>query len=330
MRNLTSWILVAAIASIAAAAIASSFLGGDEAAAPGPSPTTETVPQDGQQSEASRGEERELTADERAGIARVLSDVGAYGVLYVSDEDCRVRGYQLPSLETVAGISGRACRFPVLSRTATPLRPALPSTASCHQEAECAPAWKPNGTLTFVRDGEVLRLEALCGNGDPSCERVALSRADLRRALAGFSLPRIREIAWLSNTRVLAVVGIGRGGAERDLVALFEGKRLAARSALRQPGLSLLRVSPSRALVAIRAPSFGRMWLLRPQGRSLNVKPFPPWSPPAPTDIHAIAWSPDERFTAVASRRAVYVFHTGASARGYIGLPLAAADIAWR
>jgi hypothetical protein len=77
----------------------------------------------------------------------------------------------------------------------------------------------------------------------------------------------------------------------------------------------------------VRSTSFARIWLVRASASSFSVRPFPPWAPPAPTDIRAIAWSPDDRWTAVASRRSVYLFRTARGREGYIGLPLVARDL---
>jgi hypothetical protein len=89
----------------------------------------------------------------------------------------------------------------------------------------------------------------------------------------------------------------------------------------------LIRVSPSRKFAAVRSDSRARIWLVRPQRSRLTVRPFPPGSPPAPTDLRAIAWSPDDRWTALATRRAVYVFRTGNAHNGYIGIPVAVRDV---
>lgn len=190
---------------------------------------------------------------ELAAAAPALREAGVSGVLYLSDERCRVRALSLPSLQPQEPSVALACRFPISSRS---------------------------------RPGR----------------------------------------AWLSDTRLVAVVRAGQGHS----VGLFERGRLVARSTLRRPRLALLRVSPRGTWVALREPPFGTIWLLRVRRRSLSLEPFPPWSPPAPTDIRAIAWSPDERFAVVASLSAVYVFRTGAPEEGFVGLPLAVADLDWR
>jgi hypothetical protein len=136
-------------------------------------------------------------------------------------------------------------------------------------------------------------------------------------------------VAWLSDTALVAIIRGERGdGKRRDLVALFDGGRLLDAAPLRRPRLSLLRVSPRRTYVAVQADPTG-IWLLHADGASLSVERFPPWSPPAPTDVKAIAWSPDERWTAVASRTTVYVYPTADGRAGFIGLPITARDLEW-
>jgi hypothetical protein len=131
----------------------------------------------------------------------------------------------------------------------------------------------------------------------------------------------------LSDERLLAIVRTGTPGAGRDVIAVFEGRRLVARARVSDGRLSLIRVSPSRKFAAVRSDSRARIWLVRPQRSRLTVRPFPPGSPPAPTDLRAIAWSPDDRWTALATRRAVYVFRTGNAHNGYIGIPVAVRDV---
>ena len=47
------------------------------------------------------------------------------------------------------------------------------------------------------------------------------------------------------------------------------------------------------------------------------------------TRPHAVAWSPDERWTALAGRSAVYVFRTEESQGLVVEIPLAVRDLAW-
>jgi hypothetical protein len=44
---------------------------------------------------------------------------------------------------------------------------------------------------------------------------------------------------------------------------------------------------------------------------------------------HAIAWSPDERWTAVATRASVYVFRTEETDGTLIRIPITVRDLAW-
>jgi hypothetical protein len=321
-------LVIGAVIAVAVAAITASFVnrGGDEAAPAGTTgPASET-----------RAEERALPEpDDREGgellaASLRLEEEGALGVLSIITEDCAFEALRLPGLVPVTGDPPSGCAFPVSPGEPRPAgHPAFQSAVTpgpaCRKHG-CAYAWKPRGTVTFVRAGEVVERRPGC-EGGVRCQRVLLSRSDLDRALGGESRPRVRELAWLSDERLLAIVRTGRPTSSSDMVVVLDGKRLATPPLLRRNELSLVRVSPSRRFAAVRSTSLARMWLVGTRGASFSVRPFPPWAPPAPTDLRAIAWSPDDRWTAVASRRSVYLFRTGRGDEGYIGLPLVALDV---
>jgi hypothetical protein len=81
----------------------------------------------------------------------------------------------------------------------------------------CAPAWKPDGELTFIRDGDVVT------------SRGEVLVRDLARAgYPWFSSRRpvtIRALAWLTETRLAAILS-GRGPyGTGDLLVFAEGRR---------------------------------------------------------------------------------------------------------
>jgi hypothetical protein len=327
MPRLANVIVVGAVAAIAVAVIASSFLGGDdEPSAPEASSGAVTTQAEVEEPPAAEAADRE-PAELAAASAR-LEEEGIEGTLSVISEDCAFQAYRLPYIVPVNAQPPRGCRFPLSPGEPAPtghpaFQPFVAPGPRCPKG--CAYAWKPSGTVTFVRAGEVVEL--LPGCGEEPCQRVVVTREDLREALAGEARPRVRELAWLSGERLLAIVRTGSAASSSDLLVVLDGKRLAAPPLLRRDELSLVRVSPSRRFAAVRSTSLARIWLVRVRGSSFSVRRFPPWAPPAPTEIRAVAWSPDDRWMALASRRSVYLFRTGRPRDGYIGLPLAARDV---
>ena len=96
----------------------------------------------------------------------------------------------------------------------------------------CAPAWKPrpDGDLTFVRDGSLVELEEPCRWERADCLRVVLSGRtvdrQLRRAWHVSSARfEIRRIRWLRDERLAAVVR-RRARTGADFLAVFSGSRL--------------------------------------------------------------------------------------------------------
>src|SRR5439155_15820813 len=104
-----------------------------------------------------------------------------------------------------------------------------------------APAFKPDGTFTYVRHDQIVewatrcpsrsRLFTLTGDGAIArCPKTLLTLDDL----AGLLLTRpsrITRLAWLSETRLVALAGAlipGLGYAESG--AVVEGRRLVGRT----------------------------------------------------------------------------------------------------
>jgi hypothetical protein len=117
-----------------------------------------------------------------------------------------------------------------------------------------------------------------------------------------------------------------RGIGPITALALFEGQRLV--KAVPYSGARALRLSPRRTFFAVMENG-GRVAVVDSDGRtrldSITI--------PAPNAV-AVAWSPDERWTALASRWSVYLLPTedieAGRAPRTIRLPLAARDLAWR
>jgi hypothetical protein len=83
-----------------------------------------------------------------------------------------------------------------------------------------------------------------------------------------------------------------------------------------------LEVSPQGSFVAARARGRDGLIVFGADGRTVSLPPF--------ADAHSITWSPDERWTAVATKNSVFVFRTNTGEARVRRLPIVARDLAWR
>jgi hypothetical protein len=259
-----------------------------------------------------------------------------------------VRALRLPDLarpepEGHAATGERGCRFATspggsFSVGLAPPRPGASLVAVCAggrvvvgtedgivvgRAPGCAPAWRPNGDLTAVHRGELVDVRASPPLGTATAPpRVLLSRAQLRRAFGppwAFPAPSIREAAWLDNERVAVIVTDAVTG--EDALALFEDGRLVGGPPSPYARLSRLRTSPRGSYVVAQVGSPGGAVVVDRRGE-LFAFPF--------RGARAVAWSPDEVWTAAATSNAIYVWETAERPSRFVRLPIVARDLAWR
>jgi hypothetical protein len=338
MRGTATWLLVGALAALGVAAGADALrsLGGPEGGAS--EPPAETAP------EAEPEPAEDALADARAELRS--AGVPA-GVLTYADEQCRLRSVTLPDLAPHPGSREERCTFGSMVGSefafgGPPPYPYGSLAALCRAEevelrlpnrglfararGSCPMVWRPDGTATFLRAGEVRRF-APCPGDEPGalpvrCSRTLLSRADLTRELGqagwGGAEFRIGEFHWLSNRRLIATVGIG-GGSE--LLVVFAGRRLVSSPRFAYDGLSGLRPSPSGTFVAARIDSPGGLLVVDRRGRPIRL---------AMRHGDALAWSPDERWVAQATAGGIFVFRAGEPSPELLHVPILARDLVWR
>jgi hypothetical protein len=151
-----------------------------------------------------------------------------------------------------------------------------------------------------------------------------LSTGDLRRAVisADASGPLIpKDLAWLSDTRLVTVVGDAGISGYREHLSVINGQ-LIGRVVISEFGEGLrLEASPRG--------SFFTAWygdsLVTIRDRNGDLVTFP-----TIPRVRALTWSPDERWTAVATERSVFVFRTNTGEARVRRLPIVAYDLAWR
>jgi len=256
----------------------------------------------------------------RPKLGDALRAHGASGTLYVVDRRCELHAFVLPALRQVPAPRSGGCTALVSRPTPPPGWSLWPSNARLAAWCDhgrvlvaaatgaalpliggCAPAWRPDGSITYIRRGAVVQF--------PRTGRAqeVLSAAQLRAALGrGW---RAERIAWLGPDR-LALAASDRA---RFVLALLSGKDVVARVAV-EPGVDL-RASPRGTFLATRGASGIRAYDAR-----RRLRPVRDFGTRA-----AVAWSPDERWLAVATPTRV-VLRRGAAA---VVLPLPALDLAW-
>jgi hypothetical protein len=293
-----------------------------------------------------------------------LRAAGVAGTLFITDEDCRLRALSLPRLRWLldSGSEGDECEFTVAPDSRHVVRfgggvawsPNGRTSASCGQNAAlvygrtgqqlyevigyCAPAWKPDGTFTLARGGTLVVFRPPCEEGQRVCEHIILSEADLEPALhrgstpfRSLHAPFIRQAIWLTKTRVALVIQTrvrAQPGSRFDILAIFEGRRLVAEP-LVNSRFDELAVSPSRRYLAAHGSSFRGLSFLDSDGRLLARNPL--------ASGHHVAWSPDDRWTVVATGGSTYLFRTAEleffnsdSRPPAIQIPVHAEDLEWR
>jgi len=251
-----------------------------------------------------------------------LGDVRATGRLFVTQPGCRLRALSLPELlwEDEPDGEPTPCRFAldVADRAVAETISVAPGgqlRAACRDGRlavfgpqgrtadipdACAPAWMPNGTLTFVRAGELWR-----GMLEP---RRIVTRAELRTMFGREAA--LEEVGWLDDQRIWAVVRVGSS----DAIAFMTASRLVFSPTFTAPRIEGLQVS-STGMVAARTES-GVVFFDSGGRRALS---FP--------GAKAVTWAPGNLVAAVATPRQILL--VAPVSREVVPLPLAVEDLEW-
>lgn len=288
------------------------------------------------------------TTDELLGReepARQLRRLGAQGELLLYGDNCRVRLLELPSLEQVgddrSGCGPRGAVSPDGSAVARCLGDETEvgeagGAGVAYSVRGCTPAWRPDGTLTVSSGRAVTRACPV----DMSCRPVTLiSRAELERAARRHPTSPARaplrvlvdNVVWLSNARAAVLMSIRLAGRFAGMgpmagIAFFESGRMTQTQPYFRVTGGRLGSSP-RGTYVTQTPDV----ILRGDGSQVGL-------PQHLRDIRAFAWSPDERFLALAGRFAVTVvdvaslerYDRDGSGLRSVTLPVSALDLEWR
>jgi hypothetical protein len=318
MRPLVTWLIVGALALIGLFA-AGDTLRGDDAPASAPPPTL-SKPSRQPQPQTPRIVSRDRLSAE-------LHALGATGVLYLTDASCRRSILRLPSLGwTAQGLPGPVCP----DRTVVDERFGLEASQVDADIIEVrsedwklrfegtAPAFRPEGRLTFIRAGRLFEWTVRC---PPAAERVVFRGFhELVRCprLVPGTPDRLKEVVWLKTHDFAAVTG------EEYAPTLIVVRNSRVRSVFQALGarMGALESSPRGRYVAVRVDGKLAVFDTR-RGRPV---PLPPG---ADGPLMAIAWSEDDRYAVVASERALHVYSPSKPFQG-VTIPVAAVDVEWR
>jgi hypothetical protein len=281
--------------------------------------------------------------EEPGEVAAALARLGAHGELVLHDGACGEAVVSLPGLErrdSPLACAPTGARSPVSDLVARCIDRLIEVSSETTGQLEwfdrgCVPAWRPNGELTAEYAGEIVRLRP-CGAFP--CVAVPLSELE-RAARLHPTVPdridRLRPfvdgIAWLTDDRAAVSISVRLGGrfdrlGPISIVAFFTDGHLDATAPYFRATGGSLAASPRGSYVTL-TPDV----ILRPDGSQLSL-------PPHLGVIRDFAWSPDERFLALATRYAVVVADVG-SLEGYdatggglrsVTIPQPAARIDWR
>jgi hypothetical protein len=334
MGRLATVVLVGAVVLLGVAAIVDALRGGGETAAPAPAAATSTDV-------------------EEEDIPRVLRAAGIGGVLsYTDPDDCGLHAMALPTMRPVEADRWESCAFAQAATGPPAIEGTVFSAENGLQAAEVqgaveivrphrrtlrfvnahAPAFRADGTLTMVLDGELVAWEPCEPGTEPRprlwpghCPRVltdehevteGLDPSRLRPVSGRFSL---EDVVWLEDGTALAVaraiesdvlVHIQLTGGEHPIVnARFQAGRIYE-----------VALDPRGDYLAVLSGT-GRVAVLDPLGR-LVASPG--------LKVRAMTWSPEGRWLAVLSGPGL-VFVRPESPVTQIGpILLAARDLGWR
>jgi hypothetical protein len=276
-------------------------------------------------------------------VAAALAELGARGELVLHDGVCGQTTLTLPGLEgrdATVGCAPLGARSPLgdlVARCADDRIEVLSETTGELQwiDRGCVPAWRPNGELTAAYAGAIVRLRPCsafpCVVVPPSeLQRAARLHPTVPARIESVQ-PVVEGIAWLSPERAAVSISIRLGGRFDRLgplsaVAFFTRGRLDSATPNFRPTGGRLDASPRGSYVTL-TPDV----ILRPDGSQVSL-------PQHLRVVRDFAWSPDERFLALATRFAVVVVPV-ASLEAYdrdggglrsVTVPQTAAELTWR
>jgi hypothetical protein len=307
-----TWLVLAAVLAVAAAAAADALRGGLR----------------------DHGAEQTRPAAERR-IVPPGVPAGFMGTVFYSDpgDDCRLHSLRLAGFTEVEPLNFDDCRFslspdgaraapegsawsPLGGLVAVPRDDGLALEAGPGQMIVVrgrAPAFKPDGTLTQVRGGRIVEWANDCGPG----ERHFTLPADNETARCVHTVyPHpVTSVAWFSDSRFVAVL-------PHDELVIAEHGRVLVRATLPRFHSASLELSPQR--------TFATLWLDGELAGTFDSGGGPAAIAPV-GEVISLAWAPSERWVLAATKSgAVFLLQPDAGDPRVRRLGITARDLAWR
>jgi hypothetical protein len=307
-----TWLVLAAVLALAAAAVADTLHGGlrDQSA----------------QKSGSAAERRIVPPGVPAGFM---------GTVLYSDpgDDCRLHSLQLAGFTEARPPNFHACRFslspdgtrvapegsawsPLGGLVAVPTEDGLALEAGPGQTIVVrghAPAFKPDGTLTQVRDGHLVEWTIDC-RAEERLFTLPGDNATARCVHTVYPHP-ITSVAWFSNSRFVAV-------APRRKLVIVEDGRVLVHARLPRFRSASLELSPQK--------KFATLWLDGELAGTFDSGGGPAAIAPV-GEVTSLAWAPSERWVLAATKGgAVFLLRPDAGDARVRRLDIAARDLAWR
>ena len=234
-----------------------------------------------------------LTGQAGPAAAR-LREARVAGVLTYADDDCRLSAVSLPDLEPARAPSFEMCS------------PLTDSSGLGTVDGDVVWAGLGYGAVQVVVGKRLLGREISRWLSGPGAARRGPFRAVQAVALGG--------------ERVLVLVESTADPAERVLVLVENGRVISVQPPWVVREARFMRPSPLGTYFALFGPDGVRLFDRNAGALAL---------PAAARDPQAVAWSPDERWTALATEGAVYVFPSEAPYDPMVRVPLAVRDLDW-
>ena len=276
---------------------------------------------------------------------------GIGGTLYYTDEGCELRAIEPPGERPVETPEWDECSFvlspdgrrvsgegsswdphsePLIGKLFQSEDGTIQVATNRGPEGEpflgTAPAWRPDGTLTYFANGAVREW--------PGGE-IVLSQRDLVRALRTggtgemstlFDRLLVRESAWLDDRRLAAILSADGPELRMDMLAIYDGTELGPFTFDGAGGFSDLRVSPGGRYTTAKSTG-GRDapggFVMLEWGRGERITP-------RIDGYRALAWSPDDRWMAIAANDGVFLFQPNLAWLPGPELDIDAHDVTWR
>jgi hypothetical protein len=343
VRRLLTLALAAGLAALVAVALVDALR---DSAEPKPPAETGSAP----------GRARAPWLEDADALAARLRRNRVTGTLYLSADRCldgtprRLRALSLPELELSDGPLSQTCSFtvsadgaaaagreavwspqdPLFAAATGPNGLALidPGQPGQLELEGSAPAFKPDGTFTYLSDGDLVEWTSDCAAAKevvppsspgpdfgPVCLRTVVTAAELASALPPHVMLRsVEALAWPSDSLLTTVLEAG----DRMWLAAFENSTLVRQAVPYVRGAETVRADPSGTYVGILANGSVEVY-----DRDGGI----PWG--SPQETLAFDWSPGGAWLAYATPDTVYLVRTADWATMF-RFTVATEALAWR